>query len=64
MVNLGFTIGTIADYMPGCNGQKDLHNLGLENTVEVLAPDLFGTLGSLRMCVSSPCICEILWSVL
>ena len=44
MVNLGFTIGTIADYMHGCNGQKDLHNLSLENAVEVLAPDLFGVL--------------------
>lgn len=46
MVNLGFTIGTITDYMHGCNGQKGLHNFSLENTVEVLAPDLFGTLRS------------------
>lgn len=46
MVNLGFTIGTITDYMPGCNGQKGLHNFSWGNTVEVLAPDLFGTLGS------------------
>lgn len=46
MVNLGFTMGTITDYMPGCNGQKGLRNFSLENTAEVLAPDLFGTLGS------------------
>lgn len=32
--------------MPGCNGQKGLRNFSLENTAEVLAPDLFGTLGS------------------
>lgn len=44
MVNLGFTIGTITDYMHGYNGQKGLCSFSLENTVEVLAPDLFGTL--------------------
>lgn len=59
MVNLEFTIGTIADYMHGCNGQKDLHNFSLEETVEVLVPDLFGMLGSLRTPVSSPGLCEI-----
>lgn len=43
MVDLGFTIGTIADYMHGCNGQKGLSIVGLESAVEVLVPDLFGT---------------------
>lgn len=51
--------------MHGCNGQKGLHNFGVENSVEVLAPDLFGTLGSEgRMPASSPTRRDILWCVL
>ena len=50
MVDLGRTIGAIPDYMPGCNGRTERPpQLQLENTVEVLAPDSFGTPWALRM---------------
>jgi hypothetical protein len=54
MVNLEFTMGTIADYMHGCNGLKRPPHLRLENMEGVLVPDLFETLQSLRMSALSP----------